>query len=337
MSAFRKYPWFSGALTACALVVLGEGWCIYERWSASREAAVTLGKKQAELQAMGGLTPPPTRGVATAIESDLARAQRALAAMQAELKGKGPAAERLRTAKVPTARTDAYFDLATFVEKTRELAKSNDVEVRPEAARFGFSRYANEGPETERIESVFHHRLIAQYLVESLLESKPRALLSIQREPSLTKKEKDDPGAALNPLDGPDYFAIDPRASARVPGYLDATAFRFVFTGQTTALRSFLNRLASFELPVLVREVEVEPATSTETTEASSAAEETAADPTAPSVVLTAKTPVPKAPGAPKPSNAAPIVTKPWCRFSVTVEYIELVAPAGAEAGKGST
>ncbi len=357
MSAFKKYPLFASALLVGGLLALGEGWCIFERWRASQEAAATLEKKRAELHAMGGLAPAPTRPIATAIEADLARAQRALDAMQAELKGRGPAAERLRTARVPGARTDAYFDLATFVEKTRELAKAQAVEVRPEAARLGFSLYANEGPEADRIAPVFHQRLIAQYLVESLLEARPRSLLSLQREAPLTKKEKDDRDAALAAVasgaaapaeaaptvpEGPDFFAIDPRASARVPGYLDATAFRITFIGQTAALRAFLNQLASFELPVLVREVEVDPATSADLATESPAGSDEAATTAAPvepaesSIVLTAK----PANGAPqsvvKPAarapGIAPIVSKPWCKFTVTVEYIELVPPAGTEA-----
>ena len=142
MSSLKKYPLFVAALSVGGLIALGEGGWIFERWRASRDAAVTLEKKKNELHAMGALAPAPSRAVATAIEADLARAQRALETMQGELKGRGPAAERLRTAKVPAARTDAYFDLATFVEKMRELAKTQDVTLKPEAARLGFARYA---------------------------------------------------------------------------------------------------------------------------------------------------------------------------------------------------
>jgi hypothetical protein len=358
VSAFKKYPVFASALTVCAVLAVGEGWLIYERWTASHEAAITLEKKKTELHAMGGLAPAPTRAIATAIEGDLARADRALGAMQAELKGRGPAAERLRTAKIPTARTDAFFDLAAFIEKTRDLAKAQEVELKPEAARFGFSLYANEGPEAGRIAPVFHQRLIAQYLIESLLEAKPRAVLLVQREAPLTKKEKEDRDAALAAAasggaapaeivqptlpEGPDFFAIDPRASARVPGYLDATAFKITFVGQTAALRAFLNKLASFELPVLVREVEVDPATSADlASESVAVAEEqpTAAGTPGPvesSVVLTARPaaskPQPTAKPAPRIPSVGPIVSKPWCKFTVTMEYIELVPPAGTVA-----
>ena len=283
MSYFRKNPLFAGVLAFCALVVLAELGLIYERWSTARAMAEQVTKRTNELMAMREVAPTPTREVARIIESDLARAQQALTAMQAELKGHGAAAEKLRAAKVPAARTDAFFDLATFVERTREAARKNEVEVRPEAARFGFAQYAHAGPEAERIEPVFRQRLIAQYLIEALLEAKPKALLGVKREPPLTKKEREERDAALAaaaqngaPADGsapadpaaesvlpegPDFFLIDPHASARVPGYVDGMAFRLVFTGETAALRTFLNRLAMFELPVLVREVEVEPAT----------------------------------------------------------------------------
>jgi hypothetical protein len=301
---------------------------------------------------MGSLAPAPTKEVAATIEADLAKAQRALTTMRGELTGRGPAAERMATAKVPTVRTDAFFDLATFIEKSRELAKKHDVEVRPEASRFGFSLYANAGPEVDRIAPVFHQRLVAQYLLEALFEAKPRALLSVQRERTFTKKEREERDAAIAALngapidatmtlpgsgeaEGPDFFELAPAVSARAKDYLDTTAFRIAFTGQTSALRTFLNKLAAFELPVLVREVEVDPAAGEEAAAASDEAEPAAPAPVA-SVVLTNKPAAPKAPA--KPAAPAPIVAKPLSKFTVTVEYIVLVAPpAGAtEAAKPS-
>lgn len=359
MTWYRKNPLFAAALTLCALLVLGEGWLIYDRWEASRAAAKKLVQKEAELMAMRDLTPVPTRPVATAIEADLARGQRAVAAMQAELKGRGPAAERLASAKVPAARTDAYFDLATFVEKTRELAKKNDVEIRPEAARFGFSLYANEGPKEDRIASVFHQRQVVQFLVESLIEARPRSIFLIQRERALNKAEKDAilaaqaaaangaGGAAPEPPpepapgsgspaepESPDIFAIDPRVTARAPGFIDTTPVRIVFTGQTVTLRTFLNKLASFELPVLVREVEVDRATAEDAVVSAPADENAAGEgadaSAAPSVVISAppKVAAVTAKPTPKVSTIAPIVAKPLSKFTVTVEYLNLVTPA---------
>ena len=366
MSRRPRSPVFVGALTFCAALAAGELYLIYERWSAARDAAAKLVQRQSELMAMATTMPPPTRDIATAIEEDLARAQTTLAAMQADLKGRGPAAERLRTARVPAARTDAYFDLASYVERLHERARRNEVAIRPEAARFGFAAHANEGPELERIEPVFRQRLLAQYLMESLLDARPRAVLAVKRELALTAPEREAREAAAaeaaaaiaaggDPVDtssselevpeGPDYFAIDPRVSARKAGFVDTIAFKFVFTGQTAALRSFLNRLAAFELPVLVREVEVELAS---TEEAADIASEEPAEPEsgptpiepAPSSVVLSLNPEPSvnAATASTRSDSAsrmpirrtteiPIVAKSVSKFTVTVEFVELVTP----------
>ena len=353
----KKNPLFTAAIALCAVLALGELFLIYERFMASREAAKTLVARKGELQSMADLNPPPKREVAATIEADLAKAQASLASMQAELKGRGPAAERLRSAKLPANRTDAYFDLATFVEKTRELAKKHEVVLRPEASRFGFAAYANEGPAADHIEPVFRQRQIAQYLVEALIEAKPRALLLAKREPTLGKEAREARAAAnaaaaagqpAEPppaadasaagADGPDYFTIDPRVSARQAGFIDTVAFRFAFTGQTAALRLFLNKLASFELPVLVREVEVEAASGEDAVvedvaAAAAAAEAAANEPPAASVVLSAVPPAPKAttkaPARPaaRTSAVAPIVAKPLSKYTVTVEFVELVTP----------
>lgn len=349
MSWFRKYPLFATGLTVCGLVLLGELAFIYERFTASREADKRLEQRKVELTTIEQIAPPPTREVAAAIEADLAKAQKSLAAMQAELTGRGPAAERMRSAKVPAARTDSFFDLATFIEKMREAAEKNGVDVRPEAARFGFAKYANEGPETDRIEPIFRQRLIAEYLLESLFEAKPRALFTVKRERTQTKAEREARAAAEaagtpveeTPADSdsesPDYFVIDPRVSARVKGYLNTAPFRFVFTGQTATLRNFLNRLAAFDLPVLVREVEVEPATAEEAapTAAAEAAVATAGPapeaPAATSVVLTVdpaavKAAAAKSASAARPQVTAPIVSKSLSKYTVTVEMVEIVA-----------
>lgn len=354
MSFYRKNSLFAIVLTVCVLLVLGELALIYERHTASRAAVERLEQRKSELMEMSQLVPPPTRETATAIEKDLVNAQAALAAMQAELKGRGPAAERIHSAKVPAARTDAYFDLATFVEKARERAAKHEVEVRPEAARFGFAAFAHEGPMQEHIEPVFRQRQIVQYLVDALIDARPRAIVSIKRERTVSKAEREARAAALangeslpEPEfeEGPDYFVIDPRVSARVPGFIDTSAFRLVFIGQTAAARTFLNRLASFELPVLVREVEVGTVTNEEAAaqnaveEPTVAAEENSAAERAASIVLmvdSSDTPPARptkpmsAPRSARTPAALPIVSKPFSRFTVTVEFVELVPPSAA-------
>ena len=344
MNWFRKNPLFASVLLLFGLVVLAELGFMVERWLAADSLAASLVQRNQELNAVREVVPSPSRENAKAIEEDLARAQRALATMQAELKGRGPAVERLAAAKVPPARPDAFFDLATFVEKMRELARKHEVGIRPDAARFGFSAFTNEGPDSEHIEAVFRQRLVAQYLLEALLESKPRALLAVRREAPLTRKEREDrdtalaaaleaaaaggsapesPAAAM--ADGPDYFAIESAGSVRYPMYVDTLAFRFVFIGQTAALRTFINRLAGFDLPVIVREVEAEPATLEESTVLDEPPADAAASDAPAKDVAPAKP-------ARRASNVAPIVARPFTKFTVTVEFIDLITPAAPNA-----
>jgi hypothetical protein len=94
-----------------------------------------------------------------------------------------------------------------------------------------------------------------------------------------------------------DFFELDAHGSARVPGFVDTLALRVVFVGETDALRVLLNKLAEFELPIVVRSVEAEPA----------------------EVAATA------------PDAVAPLVARRATRFTVTVECVQL-APEPAKA-----
>lgn len=349
--SFKKLPLFKLALALVALVAAGEAWCIYERFTAVRLAEKKLVQARGQLQVVADTVPAPSRETAAQIEADLARAQRALAAMQTELRGRGPAAAALAAMKAPAARTDAFFDLATYVEQSRARAAKQGVSIAPAAAHFGFSLYANEAPEVALIGPVFRQRLVARYLVEALFAARPRALLSLQRERPLTADERKtraealaaaaaDPAAVVaaqpekSATISPDYFDLDPRLGAGTSGFVEVSAFRLVFTGQTAALRALLNQLASFELPVIVRAVEVEPATGEDLV---GAAEDAAPAPTATVAALPAlivlSAPAPKAAPANKPAAIAPMVPKALSKFTVTVEFVELVpAPAPAVA-----
>lgn len=297
MNAWRRFTWFGCALTLIALIALGEGWCIFERVQAAKKSQLRLTQKRRELASVSSIEPAPTKANATAIEEDLARTTRALETMRASLQGRGPAADALRSARAPERRTDAFFDIAAFVEENRERAGRLGIAVGADE-RFGFAEYANAGPETELISAVYRQRLIAQHLLGALFESRPQQLVGVQRERPRAKSTAD--AAALRnggETSSPDYFEIDPRVSARVPEFVETTAFRLTFVGPTAVLRAFLNKLAGFELPLVVRSVEVEPAPVA------------AASPN-------------HGPDAPP----EPLIRRTYSRFTVTVEFVELLA-----------
>lgn len=329
MASFKTHPVFYSVIAVLGLAAVAGGYGIYDRSNAAAKSAKVVAAKRAELSSLLGSTPAPTQESKAAVEADLRRTEIALGKMRDELKGQGPTASALRAAAVPAEPTDAFFNIATFVEKTREKAEAAKIKIKADE-RFGFSTHSSAGPDRELIPQVFRQRQVSEYLLDALIAARPVELVSVQRERPLTKA--DIAAAAAGQASGTprpsggnstttgDFFEIDPRISARVPGFVGATAFRLTFNGETDSLRSFLNKLATFELPLVVRSVEVEPIAKS-TTAAAAPANSLS------SIFGTVATPATAEPAKPKP-----LVEKPLSKFTVTVELIDLVEAPASEA-----
>ena len=298
MNALRNFPVFVVATLVLGLGLLGEAGLIAHSRSTARAARKNLERVSRELRTLETLRPAPTPENVALVEAELKRATQMLSIEQEELRPVGDKAAHFFAAAAPVRRPDAFFDLAGFVEAMRGRARGAGVLLRADE-RFGFSSYAHEAPEVARMAAVFRERRIVQYLLEALLEAKPQRLLSVQRSRPEGKPGAGATGSPAGPTargesaeKATDYFEIDPRVSARVPGLVEATAFRLSFTGHTDTLRALVAKLADFELPVVVRAVEVAPA-----------------DRPADGPAVTATT-------------AVPLVSPGWSRFTVTVEFI---------------
>ncbi|MDF3056054.1 MAG: hypothetical protein K0R17_269 [Rariglobus sp.] len=328
MASFKSNPVYYSLLGILGLVVAAAGWGIYNRHAAAETSARQLAQKRSELNALQAVSPAPTQESKATVEADLRRTEAALATMHEELRGRGAVAENLRKTPVPTEPTDVFFNLETFVEKMRQRAQASNVKVKADE-RFGFYTYATSGPERDLIPQVFRQRQISEYLINAVIDARPSELLSLHRERPLTKTEL-DAIAAGQPLPASsrpaaqgvtDFFEIDPRISARVPGFVSATAFRLTFVSETGSLRALLNKLAEFELPLVVRSVEVEPVTKSTTA---------AAAPPANTLSAIFGTAAPAAPV--EPAKPTPMVEKTLSKFTVTVELIDLVEAPATEA-----
>ena len=330
MASFKSHPAYYSLLGILGLAALTAGWGIYNRYEAADKGASRLTQKRSELTALQAVRPAPTVESKAAVEADLHRTETALATMRDQLRVKGGIADTLRKTPPPGGPTEVFFNLETFVERTRQKAEAANVKVKPDE-RFGFYTYSRTGPDRDLIPQVFRQRQVAEYLLNALIEAGPTELLSLQRERPLSKNEQEAQaaGRAVNtPTAGPentgatDFFEIDRRISARVPAFVGATAFRISFVAETATLRALLNKLAAFELPLVVRSVEVEPATQGTNTPAAPQANTLSAifgDAAAPAT--------PAAPEKPKP-----LVEKILSTFTVTVELIDLVEAPATEA-----
>ena len=293
-----------------AAAVLAEGWLLLDSSRTARTATLTLARKQREWRRLAALKPAPTAAQADIIEADLARAEATLAAFDEGLSNRDPGAvEGAAMDPVAISRTDAFIDLAGFVRSMRELAGRAGVGVRAEEY-FGFSAYAHEGPAPELIAPLLRQRRFAGYLLENLFASHPEQFVALQRARLPTGRRDaaaaSQPGGA-NASAEADVFAIDSWLSIRKPDVVETTAFRVTFAGYTSVLRSFLNRLDAGELPVVVRGIEVEPV----------------------------KENSPRHHHPPGGVDSLAMIVRPArSRFSITVEFCEIIPPPVPAIGR---
>lgn len=255
MNWMKRNPLLGLVLPLLAAALAGESWLWARNRQESIRALAELAQKKQERDWLARQSPALSAENEQALAIDLANTRQVFAALRAALQTTEGAAG------VPPASTvDLYFEIATFVEKTRALAARAKVAVKSDE-RFGFAAHANEGPESGLVPAVHRQGVAGRYLLEALLEAHPRALLAVQRERPLTAAQRNQPlPAGANPgAPAADFFDFDPQLSLRVPGQVDSDAFRVEFTGQTAALRAFLNTLAASDRPIIVRSVEVEP------------------------------------------------------------------------------
>jgi hypothetical protein len=317
----KTHPLFTAIMAVFALLIAGEVWLLLSSQTKERRFAGQLEERLAEIDRLQRQRPAPTDANLRATREDFAQHAEVLATMLRVLNVVGP--DELDYFRgEPTGRTDAYFDLAQFVDLMGKAAAEAGVQVRPNE-RFGFSAYEREGPEPEIIRSVYRQRRIVEYLLRALFAARPRALVGVQREEPLRITPAGTPPAPARPsapqgagaAGAGDIFVVDPQVSARTPGYVDTIAFRIIFSGQTASLRGFMNALAVPDLPLVVRSVEVDPMQADSTRGRS--APGTGGRPSA-------------AIGRAQPATAAelpptiPIVEENDARFTVTIEFFEV-------------
>lgn len=333
MASFKSHPFFYTSLLLIGAVTAGEAWLVFSQRSQAKKLDADIAQRQEALQAFARQQPFPSKENVAAVEADRQQAEKSRDEIRKLLRATGETAEKLAAAPVPASPTDAYFDIANYVERIRDAAQKAGIGL-PTENKLGFSQYASTGPEKELIPLVFRQRQFADYLMGVLITARPREILSIERERPLTPEQKQQladsaasgqaPSAASG-VDGGDYFSMDARTSARVAGFVETTPFRFSFVGITGSLRSVLNQLAKFELPVVVRSVEVEPLNKQDTGSHSVAAQPAAAN--SPFAALGGSDG-----GAAPVEVEKPLVEQSDSRFVVTVEFISLVDKTSANA-----
>ncbi len=319
MHWFKRNPVFGTILTILGLILAAQVVVLVLERNNLEQVRRSYESKVFEYERLLNHSPSLTRENLDLVVQDRRNVEDNLASIKAALGAEADVADFFGVA--PATSQDAFFDLQNFLDAYRERARQvggeegEGVRLRDNES-FGFSRYGTRGPPSALIEDVHKQRRIAEFLLDTLFEARPVELVRIRREDVAERRGIDAPGGG----DREDIFTIPETMSARIPGFVETYAFQLTFTGYTATLRDFLNRLSAFEVPVLVRGVEVVPA--------NGAGSGTAA--TRERRIPVASPAATEAAG--EDNGAVPIVTPHLSRFVVTVEYIELVSPEDADS-----
>jgi len=195
-----------------------------------------------------------------------------------------------------------------FADITNTIDKDETPFVLPQKFAFGFEQYIDQAaPPTDpaAVAKLDKQRQIISYILDQLIEVNPHSIKSVQRH--IYEKTGKNTGG----------FSVDPLVTAAVPGAIDTMAFSITFTGYSNSLRGFLNNLAKFEMPLVVRDIEVQRPSGSETVAADAA-------PSGFEALFGEST---TATDSAKKEEQKPVISENVSSFTVVLEYIDIVLP----------
>jgi hypothetical protein len=256
MSFLKKNPLFCIVVALCVAACLAGVYMTLNASTKVDQAQRSLKGAKDQLSTLLNADPAPTENNLEAAQSNLNELQAELAEIREELQ-RGSALSPSRDGVSVLAGIQQYISRYQKAVANHKNEADETVEIQtPQNFAFGFKQYVRDAPvpeDPERIALLDKQRQILSYLLTQLIEADPQSITKVEREMLESQKE------------GEKGFSINPAISARVPGAIDTMAFSLTFTGYTDVLREFLNSLARFDLPIVVREIKVTRPSGSET------------------------------------------------------------------------
>lgn len=344
MGFFKKHPLFSVTITACLLAFAAFTALSWLSYNNLQEAQDDYERAQQQLSAAQNLDPAPSEENVQAAQDNLDSLLGALAEQIEIARGTGT---RFSTADAPEKGTDMLFELEGFRQRFANAAaqvpqlftelNSEGKPIQPmelpEGFNFGFDRYLSDGnpPPNEHVAVIYQQKEILTYLLRKLFDARPIGLMEVQREPAEVVLERHASTSATLDFDKPDArdeFIIG-AASLRVPGAIDTLAFSITFKGYTQSLRPFLRALETYELPLVVRQVLVEPITGSMAPATARNNSGNQANPL--EALFGGAVEAEPTEQSEQDSPTIPVVTQNISQFTVVVEFIDVNLEANAE------
>lgn len=257
MDSIKKNPVFAAVMLICLLLFLAGSVLTFMAAGAVAKSDKKLQSAERNLEAAHRGEPAPSPENVEASAQNLAELIGQLKSIRADLE-RGAKLELSNDGVVVMASIQQFISEAgaKLEAHQEEDSATGEMEAAPIAVAedfaFGFDAYADAAtiPADPRVVPLLDkQRLILSALVDKLIASHPESIERIERE----ALEASGPAQKI-----PGTFEIDSTVSARVPNAINTLAFKVSFKGYTESLRLFLNELAEFDLPIVVRSVEVE-------------------------------------------------------------------------------
>lgn len=257
MHFLRQHPMFATLMAAALLALLLLGASIVALAIANHRARVKLKQRQHDLRTLAAAGLLLNEAEAKLAAENVAKVEQENAERLARIStGSKPNTES--DAAAPATPTDAFFELAAFVERMAAQGRAFGVKMAADE-HFGFAAYAKSGPDQGSIPAVLKQQATVERVLTHLFAAHPEQLVSVARErlpaSGSSQSNSTSVGAASAEL-----FVASPLHTARVEGEIGTVAIRVAFVGETAVLRNFLNAMSSHDPRLLVRSVEVEPA-----------------------------------------------------------------------------
>ncbi|CAI8283114.1 MAG: Uncharacterised protein [Opitutia bacterium UBA7350] len=257
MDNLKKNPVFAALILFCLLVFLGGVSLVFMAAGAAANSDKKLESAKRSYEASYKGAPAPSEKNVAASAENLAKLIAQLDRIRTDLE-RGANLELSDDGVEVMASIQQFISEAGSKLATHETINglSGETEAAPietgEGFAFGFDAYADAATipvDPQMVSLLDKQRQILAVLVDKLIVAEPQSIELIERE-GLEQK-----GTAFQI---PGTFKIDPAISARVPNAINTLAFRVSFKGYTESLRLFLNELAKFDLPIVVRGVKVD-------------------------------------------------------------------------------
>ena len=250
MNFLKKNLFFSAGIIICLLSFSAGSFLALNESGSIAEAEQEMTSAQARLKNLRFLDPAPSAENVEASSENVALLKSALETIREDLQR----GNRLTTSRDGIAvMAGVQQFISTYQRKSTEQVDSTNEPAPislPQNFAFGFQEYIDEAKplsDPERSAVLDQQRQILSYLMDKLIEANPASIVSVQRE--FLEQGQDQQNKS---------FQINEAVSARVPGAIDTLAFELSFTGFTDSLRTFLNNLAKFDLPIVVRSIDVQ-------------------------------------------------------------------------------